>query len=107
MDSIDFKGFIFKPLTGATMSVLMNVKSPVVTGGENAIEALLDYAFVSSQPIADVLKASREDWQLAVLTFGEQFTQDELTELGEIMSNDLTKVEESHIETKEDSKKKK
>ena len=103
----EFKKLKFKPLNAATISLLTDVQSAVVTGEGNQVQALLDYLYATSQPLSALYKASRKDWKLEVLKFGEQFSQEDLEKLGEIMGEDMTKIDEAQVETDEDEKQKK
>jgi len=97
---MNYKNTEYRKLTASDISILTSVKSPAITGGDNEIEALLDYLFVTSHGIKELIKA-KKSWQESVLIWGSQFSTDDLTQLGELMTNDLTEISESQVETDE------
>jgi hypothetical protein len=98
----EFKGISYKALTAQTLLILERVKSPFFTGEDAGVRGLLDYLFATSQETRVLLPLARskDDWEMSVLEFAEQFTADDLEELGQIVSEASEEIASAVVEAK-------
>lgn len=106
MDTIEYKDLTIRPLTAATLSLLQRVKSPLASGDLESIDAVMDYIYVSSQPLKVCKKSAQGDWRDKVTDFADQFTMEDIAELSKILNGDVEEINESVVDTKEDDSKK-
>jgi len=86
-----------RKLTASDISILTDVNSPLLFGGENDIRNLLDYIFVTSTPIKQLIKA-KKDWEAHVLTMGAKISQEDLEAFMETMGEDLNDIKDAEVE---------
>lgn len=84
-DGFEFKGVKYRPISARSLLFLEKVKSPYYIGGDQ-LRGLLDFLFISSKETKDILKACNTDWDEAIMEFAEQFSMEDLKELGEIVN---------------------
>lgn len=106
-DGFEFKGVKYKPLSLRTLALLEDVKSPFITGG-GQIRALLDFMFISSHETKDIIQIIESNtWIENVLTYGEQFTQEDLDEMGKLVASQTETAGAAIVEVRDEANKKK
>lgn len=106
-EGFTYKGVTYKALTPRGLLLLEKHKSPFYIGGD-PLKGLFDYLYICSQDPKEVTKIPVDKWDEVIYDFADTFSQDDLTELGNLTQefNDLqssTIVEvKSHGEKKQD-----
>lgn len=100
----DYKGVHYKPLTAQSLLILQKVNSPIYTGertDELWLQVVLEYMFVTSKPIKEILKAT-ESWEESILEYADNFQQNDLVKIGEIINKVLEQTSSAIVETRGD-----
>lgn len=96
----EFKGVAYRPISARSLLFLQRVKSPYYVGGDQ-LRGLLDFLFISSKETKDILKACNTDWDEAIMDFAEQFTMDDLAELGNIVNEQNDNAASAVVEVRD------
>jgi hypothetical protein len=99
-EGFEFKGVHYRPISARSLLFLEKVKSPYYLGGDQ-LRGLLDFLFISSKETKDILKACNTDWDEAIMEFAEQFSMDDLAELGKIVDNENDEAASAVVEVRE------
>lgn len=106
----EYNGIHYKPLTAQSLLILQKVNSPIYTGinaSELWLQTVLEYMFVTSKPIKELLKAI-PNWDECILEFADGFAHNDLLEIGKIINEILEQTSAAIVETRsEDTDEKK
>lgn len=94
-EGFTYKGVLYKALTPRGLLILEKHKSPFFSGG-SALKGLFDYLYVCSQEPKAVQSISLDDWDDIIYDYADQFTQEDLAELGRL-SKEFNEIQSSTI----------
>jgi len=98
----------YRQLTASDIAILTAVESPLLRGGTNEVENMLNYFYTVSHDVRELLKAKREGWEDAVLVWGSTVNMDDLMSMSDLMGEDIDNIIEAESEVipdKDSSKK--
>lgn len=105
-EGFEFKGRKFKTLTTRTLLILEKFKSPYYKGGDDALKGLMDLLFVCGTDPRLVQNLTQEEFDNAVFDFADEFNQDDMNKLTELISNLNKDSQSTVVEVRDTSEKK-
>ena len=91
-----------KSLTASRLQILQEMDASILSG-EESLKATVEYLFVVSQSIPELIKAStsKTSWKLGVMLFGDEINLEDFKEYEKHIEADFKRIESANVEPTE------